>query len=107
MTIQVHYTDLDVPNAFATLGGHIIVTSGLYRRMPSENALAMVIGHEIGHVKARDPISAVGGAVILSLPLAVLSGQGDALGAPARPAGAAGILAACRAAGGRSAASAG
>jgi Zn-dependent protease with chaperone function len=82
MTIKVHYTALDVPNAFATLGGHIVVTSGLYRRMPSENALAMVIGHEIGHVGARDPISALGGTATLSVAMAVLTGQGDALGAP-------------------------
>jgi Zn-dependent protease with chaperone function len=82
MTVQVHYTEMDVPNAFATLGGHIVVTSGLYRRMPSENALAMVIGHEIGHLKARDPISALGGTATLSVAMAVLSGQGDALGAP-------------------------
>ena len=80
MTIRVHYTEDDVPNAFATLGGHIVVTSGLYRRMPSENALAMVIGHEIGHVKARDPISAVGGSAAMSMVLALLTGQGDILG---------------------------
>ena len=99
MTIEMHYTDLDVPNAFATLGGHIIVTSGLYRRMPSENALAMVIGHEIGHVKARDPISAVGGAVILTLPLALAGRTGRCARAATGPAGAAGILAACGASG--------
>lgn len=79
MTIRTHYADLDVPNAFATLGGHIVVTTGLYRRMPSENALAMVIAHEIAHVRARDPISALGGGASLALVLALLSGNGDSL----------------------------
>jgi hypothetical protein len=79
MTIETHYTALDVPNAFATLGGHIVVTSGLYGRLPSENALAMVIAHEIGHVKARDPISALGGSAAISVTLALLTGQNDGL----------------------------
>ena len=75
MAIRAHYADLDVPNAFATLGGHVVVTSGLYRRAPSENALAMVVAHEIGHVVARDPISAVGGGATLALALGLLSGN--------------------------------
>lgn len=79
MKARVHYAELDVPNAFATLGGHIVVTSGLYRRMPSENALAMVIAHEIAHVKARDPISAVGGGASLALVSALVSGEVDGL----------------------------
>jgi beta-barrel assembly-enhancing protease len=79
MTVKVHYTELDVPNAFATLGGHIVVTSALYARMPSENALAMVVAHEIGHVKARDPISAAGGGASLALVLALVSGEADSL----------------------------
>ena len=67
----------NVPNAFATLGGHIAVTSGLYRRMPSENALALVLAHEIAHVSARDPISALGGSATLALlvALAVVAGS--------------------------------
>jgi predicted Zn-dependent protease len=79
MTVTVHYTELDVPNAFATLGGHVVVTSALYASMPSENALAAVVAHEIGHVKARDPISAAGGGASLAFVLAVVSGEADAL----------------------------
>lgn len=79
MTINVHFSEMDVPNAFATLGGHIVVTSALYRLMPSENALAMVVAHEIGHVKARDPISALGGVATLALTLALLSGDVNGL----------------------------
>lgn len=77
--LEVHYTELDVPNAFATLGGHIAVTRGLYRRMPSENALALVLAHEIAHVSSRDPIAALGGGASLALLFALVSGQGDGL----------------------------
>jgi predicted Zn-dependent protease len=79
MVAQVHYTELGVPNAFATLGGHIVVTSGLYRLMPSENALAMVLAHEIAHVKRRDPIAALGGGASVALALALVSGEADGL----------------------------
>jgi beta-barrel assembly-enhancing protease len=79
MQLTVHYTEMDVPNAFATLGGHIIVTSELYRRMPSENALAMVLAHEIGHVRARDPVAALGGTASVAVLFALLSGDGGGL----------------------------
>ena len=79
MAVQIHYTEMGVPNAFATLGGHIVVTSELYRFMPSENALAMVLAHEIAHVKRRDPIAALGGGASLALVLALVSGEADGL----------------------------
>ena len=79
MPLRVHLAESDVPNAFATLGGHIVVTRGLYRRMPNENALALVLAHEIAHVRARDPISALGGGAAVGLALALLSGDSDAL----------------------------
>jgi predicted Zn-dependent protease len=79
MIVQVHYADLRVPNAFATLGGHMVVTSELYRLMPSENALAMVLAHEIAHLKRRDPIAALGGGASLALALALVSGEADGL----------------------------
>jgi predicted Zn-dependent protease len=77
MHVRVHYADAGVPNAFATLGGHVVVTRGLLERMPSENALAMVLAHEIGHVRARDPIAALGGGASLAL---LLAAAGDDAG---------------------------
>ncbi len=76
MGVRAHFADVEAPNAFATLGGHIVVTRGLYERMPSENALAMVLAHEIAHVRHRDPIAALGGGASLALLLAI--GGGDA-----------------------------
>jgi Zn-dependent protease with chaperone function len=79
MRPRVHFFDLDAPNAFATLGGHIVVTDDLYRRMPSENALAFVLAHEIAHVEARDPIAALGGGALLTLGLVLIGGSEELL----------------------------
>jgi len=79
MRPSAHYAELDVPNAFATLGGHIVVTTALYRIMPSENALAFVVAHEIAHIEARDPIAALGGGALLGLGLTLLGRDAEAL----------------------------
>ncbi len=49
------FTVLDSPeiNAFALPGGFVYVTRGLMAYLDSEEELAGVIGHEIGHVTAR------------------------------------------------------
>ncbi len=40
-------------NAFALPGGQIFITSALFKRLESEDQLAGVLGHEIGHVVGR------------------------------------------------------
>jgi len=45
--------DSGVVNAFALPGGYIYVTRGLLANMENEAQLAVVLGHEIGHVLAR------------------------------------------------------
>lgn len=63
-------------NAFALPGGKICITRGLISRLGSEDGLAAVLGHEVGHVTARHAVSAynrqllatailVGGAVYM------------------------------------------
>lgn len=49
------FTVLDSPvvNAFALPGGYVYITRGLLTILNSEDELAGVIGHEIGHVTAR------------------------------------------------------
>lgn len=48
------------PNAFAFPGGTIMVTSGLIRNLKSENGLAFVLGHELGHIRHRDHLTGIG-----------------------------------------------
>ncbi|MDQ3395395.1 MAG: M48 family metalloprotease [Bacteroidota bacterium] len=40
-------------NAFALPGGQIFITAALYNQLTSEDQLAGILGHEIGHVVAR------------------------------------------------------
>lgn len=40
-------------NAFAMPGGHIFINSGILMHMESEDDLASVIAHEIGHIQGR------------------------------------------------------
>lgn len=73
MRINVHYVDEPTINAFATLGGNVVLFRGLLNKMPSENALAMVISHEIAHVKMRHPISTLGRGLAIGVALAMIS----------------------------------
>ncbi|GLR14136.1 peptidase M48 [Chitinimonas prasina] len=46
-------------NAFATPGGHVLVTRGLLQRLRSEAELAGVLAHEIAHVLKKHQLSAI------------------------------------------------
>ncbi|MDH4133887.1 MAG: M48 family metalloprotease, partial [Gammaproteobacteria bacterium] len=74
MKITVHYVDDKTVNAMATLGGHIIVFRGLLEKMPSENALSMVLAHEIAHIRHRHPLMALGRGVVIGLALSTVAG---------------------------------
>ena len=58
MAITVHYSDSDVVNAFATVGGNLFFFRGLIDLIDSEDEMAAVMGHEIAHVKHRHPLVA-------------------------------------------------
>jgi predicted Zn-dependent protease len=59
-------------NAFALPGGYVYVTRGLLVLVNSEDELAGVIAHEIGHVAARHSVQQISRAA----PLAVVTGLG-------------------------------
>ena len=73
MRITVHYVDDNTVNALATLGGNVVFFRGLIEKLPNENALAMVMAHEIAHIKHRHPIIALGRGVVVGLALAALT----------------------------------
>jgi len=79
MEITVHYVEGDIVNAFATIGGHIFIYQGLLDELNSENALAMVIAHEMAHVYHRHPIIAMGRGVVIGLLLSAISGASSDL----------------------------
>lgn len=76
--VTIHYVDEDIVNAYANLGGHIVLYRGLLEKIHDENTLAMLIAHEIAHVVHRDPITSLGRGVVVGLALAALAGvSGD------------------------------
>jgi Zn-dependent protease with chaperone function len=70
------------PNAFAVPGGTIYVTRGLLDSVESENELAFVLGHEIGHFRNRDHLRGLGRGLIVSLTLSALVGGSAAESIP-------------------------
>lgn len=67
----------DTPNALAFPGGLVVVTSGLLERAQSENEVAFVLGHELGHFRNRDHLRGLGRQLAVGLMLAAL-GEGAA-----------------------------
>lgn len=70
----------DVPNAFAIPGCYIYVTRGILALMNSEDELASVLGHEVGHVVADHSARRQNTAMLTSLGAilaGVLTGSGE------------------------------
>ena len=88
--LQFHFAVLDTPviNAFAAPGGFIYVTRGIMALMNSEAELAVVLGHEIGHVDARHSVKRLSGTLLISVGLLLGSALSEDI---AKVAGLAGI----------------
>ena len=71
---KIIYND-DVLNAFATPGGYIYVYTGLIKYLDTEDQLAGVLGHEIGHADLRHGCRQMQNQYGISLLLSILLGQ--------------------------------
>ncbi|MDR2033789.1 MAG: M48 family metalloprotease [Helicobacteraceae bacterium] len=73
-------------NAFATSGGHILITRGLLESAKSEDTLASVIAHEIAHIQLQHSLNAIKtsritqAAAVTGLSAASAAGDGKDLG---------------------------
>ena len=63
--IELIFQQSDKANAFAAPGGKMVVLSGLLKHVKSENGLAFVVAHELGHFKNRDHLRGLGRGVVL------------------------------------------
>ncbi len=77
---QYNIIVVDVPevNAFATLGGNIVVFTGLIKLAETPEEVAAVLAHEIGHVEERHVVNKLAAELGLTVVLALLS-NGDPL----------------------------
>ncbi len=73
MQVRVGYRADGTVNAFATLGGQTVFFRGLLQKLDSEDAVAMVMAHEIAHLKYRHPAAALGRGVAVGLLLSIVS----------------------------------
>jgi len=80
---QFFLIDKDEMNAFTTPGGRIYVFSGLMKKLTSDDQIASVLAHEIGHCAARHTVkkfqAAMGYNLIGSIVLGQIGGQAKQL----------------------------
>jgi predicted Zn-dependent protease len=74
-TFTVQLVESEDINALALPGGHIVVFSGLVEQAESENELAMVLAHELGHFAHRDHLSRLGRGLGLTVAAMLIFGE--------------------------------
>ncbi len=70
--------DQSEPNAFSIPSGHIYISRGLLTLMGTEDELAGVIGHEIGHVLEQHSLKQITGSLAIA-PIRLVTRLGGAL----------------------------
>lgn len=66
----------DTANAFCLPGGKVVVYTGLFAATPNEDALAMILAHEIAHAVARHGAEKMSRAILLDWAVILLSAFG-------------------------------
>jgi len=74
---SVNLVEAETVNAVALPGGSIIVFSGLLRKVRSENELAMVLAHELGHYARRDHLRGLGRGLGIAVAAQLLLGANN------------------------------
>jgi len=77
---KIHIKKADTLNALAMPGGHIIVFTGLLDKVASENELAYILGHEIGHYANRDHLRGLGRSLVFMTISVALFGKDSSIG---------------------------
>ncbi len=61
------------PNAYASLGGQILITDSFLKFIKSENELSFVLSHELSHIINKDPEKNVSRQILLGLILSIFT----------------------------------
>lgn len=78
VSVTLSYDGSRVVNAYATIGGRVVVFRGLLHKLRSEDALAALLAHEIAHVKHRHVAASLGRGLAVATVLGVLSADAGA-----------------------------
>jgi Zn-dependent protease with chaperone function len=69
----------ETPNAMALPGGQMLVSDGLLAHIKSENGLAFVLAHELGHFINRDHLRGIGRGLVLASLSSILIGPNSSI----------------------------
>ncbi len=78
-SVKLNVMAEDLSNAFAMPGGQMVLWSGLLDQVQSENGLAFVLAHELGHFKNRDHLRSMGRRIVLMALAIVFTGANSDL----------------------------
>jgi Zn-dependent protease with chaperone function len=76
---RVDIIDDETVNAVALPGGRIVLFRGLIEKIECEEALAMVLGHELGHYVHRDHLRGLGRSLVMMTVGMLLGADGKQL----------------------------
>ncbi len=76
---NIHIVPSNQANALALPGGHIVILSALLAEMESENELAFILAHELGHFANRDHLKGLGRGLVLTAISSMLFGVDNTL----------------------------
>lgn len=77
---EARVAEQDEVNAFAFPGGVVVVTSALLDRVESENELAFILGHELGHFAGRDHLRGIGRELAVAIVWSLIGSNGAQAG---------------------------
>jgi len=72
--VEVLISKNDVANAYAFIGGDIVVTTKMLDTLKSDKELLFLLGHELGHFKNRDHLRQLGTSLIIGF-LSIFIGE--------------------------------
>lgn len=77
-TFTAYLSESQEVNAIALPGGNIVIFSGLLHEIESENELAMILFHELGHFSHRDHLRGLGRGLGITVASVIVLGGNSA-----------------------------
>lgn len=79
-SLNVEVVDDQTVNALAMPGGNVVIFSGLLEAAESENELAFVLAHEMGHFVNRDHLTSMGRGLVFVVLSSAVFGSDSVIG---------------------------